>query len=252
MGVIYGTIPGPQINNVYVGAISPGSGTLWSSGVLSLMSPTSLGYKIPVGVISSSGSRTIPGQLDTLPWTNINCISIAFSEDVNVNINSLSISGVLETYNIYNFSYALNNGEYTASWFFSQSNPPFSRDKIRIILTGSSVRSKKTNSLLAGQIINASWNVSGDSTTSNGTTLPNRSANNSNFNLRLNILPGDVNNSNLVDSIDSTDISSGLGATVGAGNYSLYADLNLNGSITNQDLSFRTSFNGTSLPTGSI
>ena len=266
MGVRYGPITGPQVTNVYVGAISPGSGTLWQPNSLTEIASlnlgsSALGYRIPVGVLGSNDStRTVPGQLDSLPWTNINCISIVFDQDVIVSINSLTIVGLLETYTIYNFSYGLVNGLYTASWFFSQSNPPFSRDKIRITLSGSGVKAVNNNNLydlfLAGNIVNAQRMLCGDPSNSAGTTLPNRSANGTNFSLILNILPGDIDNNGTVVATagigDRAIITAKIGTAPPGGSYSIYADLNLNAAITNQDGSLLNTFNNTVAASGII
>jgi hypothetical protein len=261
MSTIYGTPPGPQVTNVYVGAISPGSGTLWQPNSLAEIASlnlgsSTLGYRIPVGVLGSNDStRTVPGQLDSLPWTNINCISLSFNEDVNVSINNLTISGLLKTYSIYNFSYGLVNNAYTASWFFAQSGT-FSRDKIRITLSSASVKSKVTNCFLAGAIVNAQRILCGDPVTSAGTTLPNRSANGTNFSLILNILPGDIDNDGaVVGTIGAGDraiIAAKLSTAPPGGSYSIYADLNLNAVITNQDNSILTSLANTVAASGLI
>lgn len=272
MSVIYGVPSGPRITHAYIGALPGGSGTPWNSTFLNYLG-SDYGYSIPIGRINggstlinfSMGGR---GQLDTLPWINLNCITLGFNQDVNVSSNSLSISGVVQTYSITDFIYrGYVNDAYYASWYFNQSNRPeperISKDKIRVVLSASSVSNKTFNMPLAGAITNATWTTTGDATTSAGVGLISRGANNTNFSLRLNILPGDVNSDTAVAGSDRSPIRARRELTVSSGNYTPFCDVNGDGIIrsgvdtsgvptSEDDLGFASLYLNEQLPTGTI
>ena len=265
MSVTYGVPSGPRITHAYIGALPEGSGTPWNSTFLNYLG-SDYGYSIPIGrnVGGNVFNLDTRAQLHSLPWVNLNCVTLGFNQDVNISINSLSISGVAQTYTITDFVYrGYINDAYYASWYFNQSNRPaperINADKVRVTLSASSVSNKIFNIPLAGAITNATWTTTGDATTAAGIGLPSRGANNTDFSLRLNILPGDVNSDTGVTNLDAALIAGRVGQTVASGNYSAFADLNGDGIITNlgtpvieYDRSLAQTYNFTFLPAGTI
>lgn len=266
MGVIYGVASGPRITNVYVGSLSGGSGIPWSGVYLNYLSSGNLGsstygYEIPVGtIVNTTANRTSNGQLNALSWINLNSISIRFNQNVSIPSGNLSIVGVTGVYNITGFSY--NSGDRTASWFFNQTNRPdisgIRADKIRVTLSASGLNSTTLGLPLAGGITNATWTTTGDSTTAAGTTLPSRGSNNSDFSLRLNLLPGGPSTDTAVNVIDQQIVNTRQNATTSSGNYLFYVDVNGDGIINGSSSVFGTDAWWvaqkllTTLPTGNI
>lgn len=272
MSVVYGVRSGPRITHAYIGSLPGGSGTPWNSTFLNYLG-SDYGYNIPIGRINGGSTvinltREGRGQLDTLPWMNLNCVTLGFNEDVNISSSSLSISGVARTYSITDFvNRGYVNNAYYASWYFNQSGRPvperINTDKIRVILSSSSVTSKTLNIPLAGAVTNATWTSAGDATTSAGVGLISRGANNTNFSLRLNILPGDVNSDLIVASADNSLIRARRELTVASGNYTPFCDINGDGIIrsasdtpgvpsSEDDRGFYQIYAFTQLPAGSI
>lgn len=265
MSVVYGTPPGPKITNIYIGSLSGGSGLVWSNDFLNYLG-SNYGYEIPVGRIVTTNSLSgllinLRGQLNTLPWINLNCITVVFDQNVIINSGNLSISGVSQTYTITNFiDRGSISGKYYGSWFFNQSNRPnqerINADKIRIILAASGVLSQSSNAKLAGQIVNSTWTSSGDSITAAGEALPSKPGNNQNLSLRLNILPGNCGPDTVCSPADTSLAVSRNNRTTASGDYSPFVDINGDGiiqaSATGLDRTYITYYLNISLPTGTI
>ena len=265
MSVIYGTPPGPKITNVYIGALPGGSGSIWSGVFLNYLG-SNYGYNIPVGRIASANNTSAlnvnsRGQLNSLPWSNLNCITIAFDQEINVNSGNLIITGLLRTYNITNFiDRGFVDGKHYISWYFDQSNRPASErlytDKIRITLSSNTISSKSFNSKLAGQIVNSTWTTIGDAVTAAGESLPSKPGNNQNFSLILNILPGNIDTDRTTTPNDMFLLSQHNNRTTASGNYSPFVDINgdgiVQGSTTGIDRIIAVNYLNLSVPTGTI
>jgi hypothetical protein len=275
MTVVYGVPSGPRITDAYIGSLSPGRGKLWTSTFLDYLEAQNigssvLGYRIPVGVINQVNlNNNTRGQLNMLPWVNLNSFSVAFDQNVNASIDSIAITGILNTYAINSFYYRVINGKYTASWFFTQSStPPESdliiRDKIRIVLSANTISSRINGQPLAGAITNATWTTTGDATTAAGSTLPSRGANGTDFSLRLNLVPGDFSSDTAVTSADRALANARNGtSTTNLGTtslYSIFCDVTGDGFIkvgggvpvSEDDGNYMAIFLFTQLPTGTI
>lgn len=237
MSVIYGVPSGPRITHAYIGALPGGSGTPWNSTFLNYLG-SDYGYSIPIGrnVGGLPLNLDTRAQLHSLPWINLNCVTLGFNQDVNVSSSSLSIVGVARTYTITDFIYrGYVNDAFYASWYFDQSDRPaperINGDKIRVTLSASSVSNKTFNIPLAGAITNATWTTTGDATTAAGVGLPSRGANNSDFSLRLNVVPGDGNGDTGVTPLDRSLVRGRAELTVASGNYTAFYDVNGDGII---------------------
>ena len=167
----------PTVTAIYV------RGSSWASGYLSFLaanmggSSATYGYAIPVG----SGTA----QLQTLPWRNLNQISLAFSEEVSVSQAQFAIVGSVGSYSVSGFSYS--SADRVATWSLSAAIGP---DKLYVALPGSGatpVTDAAANSL-DGEWTNPSSYTDAGSTSSfpsgNGTA-------GGDFAFRFDVLPGD-------------------------------------------------------------
>jgi hypothetical protein len=185
------------------------------------------GYTIPSG----------PTQSTVLPWSGINQISITFSEDVEIEGDALVVSGV----NTANYSAAsnstYNNSTWTATWQLAQ---PIGRDRILLDLNSGRI------SDLDGNALDGEWT---DATTSypsgNGTA-------GGDFEMRFNVLPGDVDRNGSVNQNDFTLVGTAIFEQIGVGSgYDELRDVSGNGKITVLDWVLTRNQLGQSLPAGS-
>jgi hypothetical protein len=215
-------MPPPTVTNVVVG----GSG--WSNSFLSYLNtinPANVGgYSIPTG----------PSQLSTLPWSNINQISITFSEAVTVQQSNLQLLGAnVSSYGFSKFAY--NATTKTATWTLSQA---LGDDKLRIALSDAVVNSSKEG-------LSGGW-TDGQSTFPSGS----RGAT-ANFVFGFNVLLGDVTQSNTVNIADVNLVQNDVGGTRGSGMYSIFVDINGSGSINMVDVSLVQNMVGLTQPANS-
>ncbi len=167
----------PTVTAVYV------MGSAWTSGFLTFLaanigsSSSTYGFAIPVG----SGST----QLQTLPWRNLNRISIAFNEDVSVAQAQFAIVGSVGSYSVSGFSY--NPSDHVATWSLSAVIGP---DKLYIALPGSGATPVTD---VAGNALDGEW-TNPTSYSQVGATSAFPSGNGvagGDFAFRFDVLPGD-------------------------------------------------------------
>lgn len=206
--------------------------TNWAPDFVSYLESHSLGaggYAIP------SGSSA---QLQTLPWTNINQVRITFSEDVIIQAADLSISGVNATALTFS-GFLYNSTTHTAVWTLSA---PITKDKLLLDLDGDGmdpVRSVSTGDILTGE-----W-------TDCVSTFPSGNEQDvSDFQFRINAIPGDADGSNYVTLTDALLVRSKIGRTVNCLDYNPRYDLDASGLISSTDYSIALSKIGSMLPTG--
>lgn len=164
-----------------------------------------------------------------LPWVNMDRIDVVFSEDVEVELSSLTLAGVNGTeYSPIGFSYSQET--FTASWWF---DPPFAADRLLLNLAGeatdpSPVRERVgTNAQLLGG--------------------------GSDFELRFVALPGDSTGDGVTDIGDLVNIATRVPSSVGpppSGSYSPEFDVNGDGRIDIGDLVNTATRVPSSLPGG--
>jgi len=192
-------LPPPTVTGVYV------SGSAWAADFLSHVDTTGLGYAIPVG----SGD-----QLLTLPWTNLNRITITFSENVDVDSDDLVLKGVnVATYAIASFAY--NATTYVATWTLSTV---IRADKLLIDLDGDGtdpVVGATSGVALDGEWVNGSdtYATVGDGTAGGD------------FEFRINVLPGDVNQDGDVYVDDVIAVRNAQFSNPGGANYSIFKNV---------------------------
>lgn len=208
------------------------AGTGWASNFVSNLETLGLGvggYAIPVG-----GSA----QLQTLPWTNIDQIRITFSEDVTIAIGDLSVSGVNTTaYAFSNFSYDPNT--FTAVWTLAA---PITKDKLLLDLDADGMA--PVLSVSTQQTLDGAW------TDCQSSYPSGNGQGGTDFQFRVNVLPGDVNASNGTNIVDSVTVNQKVGKNIGDAGYDVRCDVNGSGGITSSDVSSVQSKVGSMLPSG--
>ena len=206
----------PRVTAVYV------KGSTWTSGFLSFLaanlsgSSSTYGFAVPVG---SGGT-----QLQTLPWRNINRISVAFGEDVSVAQVQLAISGSVGSYSISGFSY--NVIDHVATWSLSAVIGP---DKLYIALPGSGATPLTD---VAGNLLDGEWtNPTSFSDVSASSSFPSgNGVAGGDFAFRFDVLPG-----------DST------GGSLGKVNVADVAQTKSRSSLPETTSSYRSDFDGNNL-----
>lgn len=183
-----------------------------------------------------------PELFSTLPWTNLNRISIRFTEDVSVAADDLAVRGVtIPTYAraaIGGFSY--DAATFTATWTLDTTGIP--NDKILLDLDadpGTGVTDR------AGNALDGDW-PNANYPSGNGTPGPA-------FRQVLSILPGDVNRS--AGSVTGSDVTltrNAQNATPGGDGslYTIFKDVNGSGSILGSDVTLVRNRQGLALPAG--
>ena len=214
----------PTVTAVYV------RGSSWNTNYLSFLaanmsgSSATYGYAIPVG----SGAA----QLQTLPWRNLNRISIAFSEDVSVAQAQFAIVGSVGSYNISGFSY--NATDHVATWSLSAV---IGADKLYVALPGSGATPVTDT---AGNALDGEWmNPTSYSQVGATSSFPSgNGAAGGDFAFRFDVLPGDSTGGSLgkvnVADIAQTKSRSSLPETTS----SYRSDIDGNGLINVADIAY--------------
>jgi hypothetical protein len=213
------TLP-PKVIQVLV------DGTAWSTAFLNSLKAAGQGngsgFNVPAG----------PTQLNSLPWSNVNQIQIAFSEAVTVSQASLTLTGSGVALPTSGFSY--NATTFVATWTLAS---PIARSQVTINLHATGTSAVKDS---GGRALDGEW-TNGTSTypSGNGTA-------GGDFNFALNVLPGDINGDGIVNSQDLALVSSGWLSSGPTG------DDNGDGIVNSQDLALVSSQWLTVLPAGSM
>jgi hypothetical protein len=190
------------------------------------------------GTVGITG-YTIPGgatQSTVLPWTGIDRISVIFSEDVEIDSDALAVRGVTTANYLAGSSPTYNASTWTATWQLSQ---PIGRDRILLDLLATSVRDIEGNDLDGEWTDGVSSYPSGNATEGGD------------FEMRFNVLPGDVDRNGTVGQDDFSDLRTALFVQVGNSGYDEFRDISGNGKIAVQDWVLLRNQLGQSLPSGS-
>jgi len=225
----------PTVTAVYV------RGSSWSTDFLSFLqanvsgSSSTYGFAIPVG----SGDT----QLQTLPWRNLDQISIAFSEDVSVAQAQFAIVGSVGSYSVSGFSYDAT--DHVATWSLSAV---IGADKLYIALPGSGATPVTDT---AGNALDGEWSnptsfgqVGATSTFPSGDGVAG-----GDFAFRFDVLPGDSTGGSLgkvnVADINQTKSRSSLPETTS----SYRSDFDANDLVNVADIAYvKTRSSISSLP----
>ena len=211
-------------------------GNGWSQSFLDHLASSSLGtdgYSIPVGS---------PSQLNALPWLNIDQVLIRFNEQVNLDLNDLTLTGVnVATYGLANLTTGVGvTGDFEAVWTLTA---PVTTDKLRIRLDGTTGGAVTDTT---GNVLDGEW-IDTVSTYPSGDDVAG-----SDFAFRFNVLPADFDGDGTVTlNPDAQMLLAGNGSRIAMGSYSAFIDYNGDGTVTlNPDVQTGLSQLGTSLPSG--
>jgi hypothetical protein len=162
-------------------------------------------------------------QLKTLPWINVNRLTLGFNEDVIVQQDDLQLhSGATQsTYGWSGFTYdgTADTGTWSLLAFLTA-------DKLRLRLDGTSAAGVTD---VAGNLLDGEWTDAADAFPSGN------AASGGDFAMRINVLPGDVNQNTIVQSSDALPIQAALLTTPGTAGYTIFKDVNGNGILQSQD-----------------
>ncbi len=242
-GLITVVDPGPQVVEVLV------SGSQWSPSVLNEVDPDhGIGFAIPHGGFD---------QLVTLPWVNLDQVSIRFNEPVTVEQDDLALHGVnVPRYTLSGFSY--DPVTFTATWTLALPNQPggvvgIGADKLLIDLFEGVTD-------LAGNALDGEWENPVDFTQPSDTFPSGDGEAGGNFRFRFNVLPGNVDEplavvdgqfvlvSPGVEPNDTQLVQAVQFSTPGAFDYSPFLDVNADGVIFGDDVILTRNRESTSLP----
>ena len=212
----------PRVTGVFV----KGSG--WSVDYLTFMgaslanSSTTYGYFIPTGST----------QLQTLPWSNLNTVSIQFNEGMNLTKTQLQMVGT-SVYNVAGSTFSYNATDRVATW---QLPANLVADRLYVKLAGSGAGVVQD---LAGIALD------GEFTTSTSAFPSGNGTAGGDFIFRFDVLPGDSNGSGTINSTDITQVKTRSGPVL-ATNYR--SDLNGSNAINSTDITIVKTRSGTVLP----
>lgn len=196
----------PLVQAVYV------SGSSWSDPFLDYLAAQGLGDAAQGFHVSSGAS-----QLDTLPWLNVNRITVIFSEHVSVTAGSLVLVGspdLAPPPDPSGFSY--DAATKTAIWQFAA---PLTFNKYLLHLDDTLLD-------VGGLALDGEW------TDSVSTNRSGDGAAGGDFNFRLNLLPADANNSRSVTFSEIGTMRSMVGLSTQLPGYDPRFDVDGSGSIT--------------------
>jgi len=202
-------------------------GSDWAPSFLNSLHPQGLGYSIPTG----------DAQLADLPWTNVDQIIVRFNEHVSVQRDDLLLRGVnTPTYAIAGFNY--DPATLIAQWTFRD---PFPADKLRIELAGDGADPIRN---AAGVRLDGNWaDGAGAYPSGNG-----RSG--GNFLFRLDVLPGNADQTGPTNVFDTIKTRNRQFTVVGDANYAALYDVNGSGQIDIFDTVKVRNHQFTTLPEG--
>ena len=213
----------PTVTKVLVGS------TIWdqtfSDHLADIGLGNDLGYAIP-----TSGD-----QLDTLTWTDLDQVSLVFSEDVNVQQSDLQLAGVNVTSYDLSGGFNYDSASRTATWTLASGIGP---DKLLIALDD-------TVTDLQGNALDGEW-VDGSGAASSGD-----GAAGGDFLFRLNVLPGDIDHSTIVLGNDITAVRNAQLDVAGFGGFRLQRDIDGSGVVLGNDIIAVRNRQLTFLPAGS-
>jgi hypothetical protein len=202
---------------------------------------------------SGQGDATLGYRLDAtahadeLPWTNLNQISVKFSEDV-----TLSTAAAFRVFGVavgeYAGGFTYNATTFTATWTLAAAGTFANADKLLVRLDDALVSDANGNAL-DGEWTNPPET---DPVTAGGSdSFPSGDGTaGGDFAFRLNVLPGDVNRSGTIFGNDVTLTRNAQGSTPGDGIYSIFRDVNGSATIFGNDVTLVRNRQGTTLPEG--
>jgi len=211
----------PTIVGVTAGSSS------WTDSFKAALAAAGVGHPIPTGT----------GQLDALPWNNIDRVFLRFSEDVGASLTASRIA--LVGVNTPNYAASIADVTFNSTTLVAtvSLSAPLVRDKLRISVFDT-VRDVNGHALDGERVDQVTAGASGNGSPGG------------HFHYRFNIVPGDTNQSGAVSVNDIAPLQAGMGKSVGQSGYSLFADLNGSGQISVNDIAPLRDNLGRALPDG--
>lgn len=208
----------PTITGVFARAMGDSSGAgndEWSAAFYGYLEDNGLGNAL--GYRLNSGT----GQLTTLPWTNVDTISVVFDKDVggSLSAGSLVLVGspdgpAVPALAAGGFSY--DAGTFTASWQFASA---LAANKYLLHFADGTI------SDAVGLSLDGEW-ADGVSTSSGEGTAGGA------FNFRFNVVPGDVDGNGSVSFSEAATVRANVGQSTATAGFNPRHDVNGSGSIT--------------------
>jgi hypothetical protein len=196
------------------------SSTAWSPAFRQHLAATGAGSEA-LGFLVGDGAA----QLDELPWTNVNQVSVRFSRDVVAQAPAVSLRGAAGA--DYPVQLAYDADRFTLTLTLARPLPA-DRLTLRLAGTGTATGPDVVRDRL-GRPIDGEWTGGADAYPSGDGSVGG------DFVFSFNVLPGDVTRDGAVDAIDVAEVRSRLSArlTQGGtvGRYSVPDDVNGTGSI---------------------
>ena len=209
----------PKVTQVLV------RGSSWGSGFLAALDTAGLGHP----AVAELGYAILSGgnQLAPIPWNNVDTVAFVFDEATLVEESSIQVAGVNEpSYSTAPGGFAYDDINQVAAWTLDQA---LGNDKLLLILDGSfgSVMDR------AGNLLDGEWPGTVPDQFPSGDGIEG-----GDFEFRVNVLPGDVNQNKTVSFDDIGSLVSGghLLTGIGETGYDPLHDINANGSISFDDL----------------
>jgi hypothetical protein len=220
----------PTVTGVYV------RGTTWNTNFLNFLSSSgvgdaTLGYRLDA-----------TAHADELPWTNLNRISVKFSEDV-----TLATAAAFRVFGVnvseYTGAFTYDPATFTATWSLSAGS--FANDKLLLRLDDALVADVNGNAL------DGEWTNPTPPATGGADSFPSGDGTaGGDLGFRLNVLPGDTSRNGIVQSADALPIQAALLTVPGQAGYTIFRDVNGNGILQANDFLAVQARLLTSLPGG--
>ncbi|MAE66759.1 MAG: hypothetical protein CMJ18_21025 [Phycisphaeraceae bacterium] len=210
----------PRVARVLVGSTS------WTAAFLSQLEPIGTGgtrgYAIPAG----SGA-----QLDPLPWAEVDQVMLRFDGQVDVLQSDLGLRGTLGPDGVVdaNVDYSFSSfttetapdGTFQAVWMLSSA---IANDRLLLTLNDEDVTARANNLALDGE-----WN-------DGVSAFPSGDGNEGgDFAFRFDVAPADVDQDGAATIFDIKPMREALGAAAADPMYSIFADLNGDATVNDQD-----------------
>ena len=223
---------GPKVSGVFV------SGSSWSPAFKNFLQSSGagsgqFGFAVPSGA----------GQLDELPWSNANQVSIRFDRPAVADQADLHVRGVrVADYGTTAFAYDATTN--TATWTLAR--PLNTADRVVLDLNADPATGGVTEPF-ANAALDGEW-ADGASAFPSGNNTPG-----GNFRFGVNVLPGDADRSGRVDALDVlltrlTLLRTATNPGTGTRRYTPFVDSNADGMVLTTDfVALRTRL-GTRLP----
>ena len=216
----------PTVSDVNV------SNSSWTPAFIDYLEVNGLGndgFSIPVGSATQS---------ESLPWLDLDRISITFSEDVEIQASDLSISGVMNTsYSVDHFFYDPQTT--TATW--TLDTPFAEEERVLLDLDGNGADPVQD---LDGNILDGEWTDEVSTYNSgNGTA-------GGDFEFRFNVLEGDTYATDYVDYLDYIYTRGAQGKSTTDPSYDPVYDLDGDGLVEISDWQAVLEHLWTTLPAG--